>query len=404
MQTLLWLGSYLSDEMVMEVRRDGYKDPAAVLSQKNILEGIERVSGKTFDAIGALTLKGYPYNKTSYIKERKFSHADGAEDTLVGYLNIQYLNRLTSRKSLVKAVRRWLKRKQPSELDVFVYAMRSACLCAAKAIKKKMPHARIHLIVPDLPQFMDLSMSGFKKMLKKFDWQSIRKNMRYVDDYILYSAPMASYLGIEDKKWMLMEGSISEQEIAKAGNVTEDLPVTDKVVMMYSGSIKAGFGIKRLLDSMQYLDDGYELWFTGGGDAASLVKEYAEKDSRIKYYGFLPTRDDLKKLQAQATVLVNMRLPEEPASRYCFPSKLFEYMLSGKPVLTCRLDGIPEEYYEYLITIDEATPEGIAKAMQGVSQFSGEQLMEIAQKGKDFVSSQKNNKQQAMRIMAFVEN
>lgn len=402
MKTLLWIGSYLSDEMTAELRKIGYGNPASILSQKNILEGIEQTSGKTFDSVSAIAMAGFPRRKNLYFKQRQFSHAEGAEDLLVGYLNIQYLNRLTSRQSLVKGVKRWLKANQPSELDVFIYEMRSTCLCAAKAIKKQMPQARIHLIVPDLPQFMDLNMSGFKKMLKKFDWQSIQKNMRYVDDYILYSAPMASYLGIKDKKWMVMEGSISNREIEAAQGSAAKTTSSDKTIMMYSGSIKAGFGIKRLLDSMQYLDDRYELWFTGGGDAASLVKEYAERDARIKYYGFLPTREDLKALQARATVLVNMRLPEEPASRYCFPSKLFEYMLSGKPVLTCRLDGIPEEYYEHLITIDEATPEGIAEAVKRVSSMDKDKLVKLGSEGKIFVSLQKNNSAQAKRILEFV--
>lgn len=57
-----------------------------------------------------------------------------------------------------------LNTKEP--VDVFIYEMRSVCLEMAKTIKKINPKIKIHLIIPDLPQFMDLR-AGQLKMAKK---------------------------------------------------------------------------------------------------------------------------------------------------------------------------------------------------------------------------------------------
>ena len=58
----------------------------------------------------------------------------------------------------------------------------------------------------------------------------------------------------------------------------------------------------------------------------AVIKERAVKDGRIKFLGFLPSRKDLLLKQKQATMMINTRKPDEAASAYCFPSKLFEYI------------------------------------------------------------------------------
>lgn len=402
MGNLLWIGSYLNDEMTQEMRQIGYGNPASVLSQKNLLEGLEEVTGKTFNSIGALALSGYPKEKVKYFSRRSFSHTDGATDILVGFWNIKYVNKVLMGDSLKREVEKQLKTKQAESIDVFIYEMRSACLKAAKEVKKLCPTARVHLIVPDLPQFMDLRSNGLKRALKNIDWKNIQKNLRYIDDYILYAAPMAEYMGLKAGSWMVMEGSINQNDIDSLSYLS--IPTQkNKCIVMYSGSIQKGFGIQKLLDATQLLDDSYEFWFTGGGDYKNVVREYAERDSRIKYYGFLPSREDVRRLQAQATMLINMRDPEAPASRYCFPSKLFEYMLTGKPVLSFRMGGIPEEYFSYLIGIENSTPSSIASAIKVVSAMSDAERAEFGNRGKEFVVKQKNNYEMSRRIMTFIK-
>ena len=112
-------------------------------------------------------------------------------------------------------------------------------------------------------------------------------------------------------------------------------------------------------------------------------------------------QSEVMRLQSRATALINMRDPDEEASKYCFPSKIFEYMLSGKPVLSCKLGGIPEEYFDYLIEMKSIQPEDIAQAIRGVAAKSPEARATIGQKGQQFIREQKNNIAQAKRIIEF---
>lgn len=401
MEQFLWIGSYMNEEVAGRMQKLGYVNPASVLSQKNILEGIESVLDTTFDTIGVLSFDGFPKDKDIFIKRHCFSHKGDSKDVLAPVFNVKYINKLFSKSSLKQEVKKHLGNKSYELIEVFIYEMRSACLEAAKVIKKLRPNAKIHLIVPDLPQFMDLNASRIKRVLKDIDWIGIKKNMKYIDDYIFYSEHMANYLGVKEKKWMVMEGSINNLEIVELPEIT-NVNKSYKNIVMYSGGIKKDFGIENLLKSMEFLDGNYELWLTGGGDFVDSVKEHASKDSRIKYYGFLSTRDDLLKLQSQASMFINMRDPNELASKYCFPSKLFEYMLTGKPVLSCRLGGIPEEYYQYIVEFESIDPQAIADSIRHVAMMPIKDQIDLGNSSREYIKKEKNSLEQSKRILSFI--
>lgn len=405
MKQLLWLGSFMDEATNQIMISQGYKNAASYVSQKNLLAGIETKTGEVFDSVNAVAMMGYPRQGKMIMESREFSHAAGAKDVVVGYINLLYINKLFMKKSMVKAVKQWSKtRYKGDKLDVFVYEMRSACLDAAAQIKKEIPQARIHLIIPDLPCFMDLNMSRVKKVLKQIDWKQMIQRLDCVDDFLPYTETMVDYLGIRDRKWMVMEGSLNKADIEKIKTEIDKVKIktTDKKVILYSGWIDQSFGIDQLIDAMEYLDDGYILWITGGGPYEAALKEKVKENRKVTYYGFLPTREELFKLQAQASVMMNIRNPEVEAAHYCFPSKLFEYMLLGRPVLSVKLKGIPHEYKKYLFEFDKLEGKQIAEAVERVLSDETREKKAIA--GRIFVEEKKNNFAMAKKIMEFLNS
>ena len=197
---------------------------------------------------------------------------------------------------------------------------------------------------------------------------------------------------------MVMEGSYDSAQMADENAV----PAGDKTSIMYSGVLDLRYGIPELLDAMELLDDSCELWLTGAGNAVPLIEERAKTDSRIKFYGYLPSRQDLLNKQAQATMLINPRRDIEEASQYCFPSKLFEYMVSGRPTISCYLAGIPEEYFCHLIPLESVTPEQIAACVRQVQTMTPERRKDMGEASRRFILENKNNVTQAGRILDFV--
>lgn len=398
---LLWIGCLESEDEFKNKSKKGYNLASAQVSQSNIISGIEEVSGLRFDSINGSVLPPYPIYSDKFVEEVIWSHKENTFNISVGYKNVKVLNRITCKNAMINAVKIWAKDMYKDEkLIVFAYSMRSPVMAAACEIKKLIPDAKIFLIVTDLPQYMDLGQNKIKALLKKIDWLHIKGMQKKFDGFILYAPKMAEFLRIQNEKWLLMEGSY---------DVKETLPLNinsheKRKIIMYSGKLDIEYGIDMLLNAFMKIQmPELELWLTGGGNAEGYIKECIIKDSRIKFYGFLPSRGDVLKKQMDASLLVNMRLPSESASAYCFPSKLFEYMASNIPVLSFKLEGIPLEYYKHLVIVENETEESLISAITNVFNMNDESRKKIGQKAREFILATKTKEHQCKRIYKFVD-
>ena len=138
----------------------------------------------------------------------------------------------------------------------------------------------------------------------------------------------------------------------------------------------------------------------GSGDMESELTEKSKENPRIRYCGRV-SRDEILKREREATLLLNFRNGEDEYTKYSFPSKMTEYMLSGTPLFTSRLDGIPEEYYAYVYSTSAKDAEQLAREM-GEILSDGEALSEMGRRAREFVMNKKNEKCQAGKIVDFL--
>ncbi len=393
----LWIGVGNSQEGRAHIIKNGGELFSAEVSNDALLSGLD-ACGIHADTINSSRVPPYPEYKEKKVSSFSWEYPSGAKGVSVGYLNYKYINRLFKKKSVVKEAKAWAMANKGEDVTVFVYQMHTPFMAAATAVKKIIPNAKIVLIITDLPQYMDMNMSFVKKFLKKIDWNTIKKNMKYVDKYVLYSKEMASYLGLKEGSFMTMEGSYDPAN-GYDGNVNKD---SQRISIMYSGILNVKYGVTELIDAMDMLDDNFELWLTGNGNAVPLIEEKAKEDPRIKYYGYIPSRTELLKKQKEATMLINIRDPKEPASRYCFPSKVFEYMVSGNPVISTVIDGIPKEYFDYIIPLHDIDHTTLCEKIKEVASMSKEQRAAYGEKAKDFILTKKNNVAQMRSVLDFI--
>ena len=283
----LWIGLQFDEKTKKILLTSKTKVMSGKVSEDSILNGLHK-NGIKLDSINSFRIPTFPTSNTLFCKRYSWKSND-QENISISYLNLKYINQISRTLSLEHEARLWAKKHKNESVTVFVYSMHSPFLAAAAEIKKIIPSANIVLIVLDLPQYMDLGMSSFKKILKALDWKKLQKQMKFVDKYILYSEHMAKFLRLKDGCWTVMEGSFDPSLII------EETPEKskDKISVMYSGVVDMRYGIPELLDAMNFLDENYELWITGAGNAVPLIEERAKKASRIKFFGFLPSRKDL---------------------------------------------------------------------------------------------------------------
>ena len=223
--------------------------------------------------------------------------------------------------------------------------------------------------------------------------KSVYKN---IDGFVFLTEAMNNVLNKNSKPYIVMEGLVDSDMI----NINNDIKnKSKKDVIMYAGAIRAQYGIKNLLEAfLKYENKNAELWLYGAGDYVDDVKKISKKDHRIKYKGLL-SLDKIVLEELKATILINPRSANQEFTKYSFPSKNMEYMVSGTPVLTTKLPGMPKEYYEYVYLVEGDNENDILDSLNKLFSLSKKELHVMGKKAKEFVLNYKNNIYQSKRII-----
>ena len=80
-----------------------------------------------------------------------------------------------------------------------------------------------------------------------------------------------------------------------------------------------------------------------------------------------------------------------------------EYMVSGTPLLTTKLPGMPEEYYPYVYLIDDETPMGIADTLREILSISQCDRENKGKSARKYVLQNKTNILQSKKIIEFLK-
>ncbi len=393
---IVWIGTYMTKECLDLAVDKGYKQVAATLSQHYFINGIEKNLNEKIDIISAIRPPSYPVYTDRVVKESDFSSESCVFRESVGFVNIKYLDHITRNYSLLKKSKEWANRNKKCDVDIFVYSLHSPFLNSAINIKKIITNSRIHVIVPDLPLNMDMSTS-IKRVFKRIDWMLIKRKMRLIDSYVLFTKYMADYLNIPKEKWIVVEGLIDDKKI-----LDKHIEKYDKKICLYMGTLKTEYGIDKFAEAfiLAGIKDA-ELWIYGNGASKNRIIELSNESDQIKYNGYVSS-DVAFDIMCKATLLVNPRPTSDSYTKYSCPSKTFEYMASGTPLLTTKLAGIPDDYFDYLYVFEDEDIEAMSKKIIDVFDVSVNNLRIKGNEAKKFMKTEKNSFIQCQKLIDFI--
>ena len=145
----------------------------------------------------------------------------------------------------------------------------------------------------------------------------------------------------------------------------------------------------------------YRLIICGIGDSEKEIEAASVLDRRIEYKGLL-SRTEILKVQKTATVLVNPRQNNEEFTKYSFPSKNLEYLSSGKPLIAYKLDGIPDDYDDYIYYVPDNSIKTLQQTLVYVCTMNAAERSDKALKAQRFVWEEKNEIKQTKKIIDFL--
>lgn len=378
-----------------------YMMDAADVLEWNIYAGLTENIKQKVQIINILPIGSYPqYYKKAFVKRSVFSFKDHDGHINIGFCNIKLLRKLTMHLFVYKELDNYYKgKKDPGVL--LVYSAEAILLRAVKMIKRKYPSLIVCDIVADLPDMISLSSSKSLAlmMINKYLAKKAFDSMSAVDCFVLLTDAMARYMDIH-RPYTVMEG-IATLKYPLTIDSAEDC---DIVKIVYSGTLHKRFGILHLLNAFTLIKkENYRLVICGVGDSEQEILDASKRDDRIVFLGQLP-REDVLRLQMEATVLVNPRQNHEVFTKYSFPSKILEYLSSGKPVVAYKLDGIPDDYDRYLCYPSDDSVEALSQKLMEVCEMESESRKKIGEAGKNYVAIQKNAVTQTGKIIALIED
>ncbi len=366
--------------------------------QWGLIDGINSQFDKKIDVIASIPFGSFPKKSKKLIVKKDLINSEYGVD-YIGFVNFYVIRERLRQHFFYKKVKKYIE-SGDDKVSLLVYSLYHPFMKVIKKLKKKFGNKiSISLIVPDLVGKYGIR---HKDILKRLFYDRYAKNQlemsKYADSYVLLTEQMKDVLDFGDKPYVICEGFLPDVTNQKE----ENNKVVDKKIVLYTGSLNPVFGIADLLEQFSHIEnDTCELWICGDEYWADVIREYSKKDDRIKYKGFLP-KTEILKYQQMASVLVNPRKNDGEYTKYSFPSKTLEYMVSGTPVLMYKLDGIPDEYDKFIYYADENCDEPLKAKLEEILSKSQAELEDFGKEAKKFILENKNNIYQAKKIISMI--
>ncbi len=320
----------------------------------------------------------------------------------LGFLNGPVLKHLLIGLGYFFQTAKWLWQNRKKEKAMILdgaYITAHPFVFAAPGVKKCHKTA----IFCDLYEYMadvkDARNNEKTSLVRRIARNIAKSSYEKLDSFILLTEQMNQAINPKKKPYIVMEGLVDINMQTVPNELDKK---NEKSTVMYAGALRAQYGLKNLVEGFRaYENEDARLWIFGAGDYAPEIEKAAKEDERIVFGGVIPLSDVIPK-ELEARVLVNARPVDMEFTKYSFPSKNMEYMVSGTPILTTRLPGMPSDYYEHIYTIDGNTPGDVTKALEKVFENSPEALHQKGLEARKFVLEKKNNVIQAGRILSLI--
>ena len=397
---ILFLGKFFPKEKEAEIKskmKSGMQDAANAL-QWSIIDGLDENDCGTIKILDRLPVDSYPRGYTDrYIEEYVFQHTVRypSDDKIVGCTNLTIVKQFANRAPFAAELRKWIGNDCGRQKILMLYTASRLFLSLAQYAKRLDPNIVTCCIIADLPEFISAqTLHGIRKVFNDYETRKTNSLYRYIDKFVLLTDQMAERLHIT-VPYTVMEG------IAPVDTVEVDESIAQRFknekYILYTGTLNYEFGIGTLLEAFALIpDNDLKLVICGFGEAEKAILE--AKDSRLIYLGKIDRKQALA-LQRNATVLVNPRQNNQEFTKYSFPSKTMEYLAAGVPVVAYKLDGIPDEYDEYLHYAPDNSPEALAEVMSDLLRKPENERKELGRKAQRFVLEEKNYIAQTKRIL-----
>lgn len=382
-----YVSSAMDEQDFDELFKDSPKMPGQQAQKYNRL----MIQGLAANVVNVHAVSGRPVTPSNYSGKYlpKKLHKDGRVTWRYGSVsNVPVVKNLWQMMDTYSCVKHESKKKGNAVILDVLNA--SVAYGASEAAKKA--HRPCIGIVTDLPELMVTGSNQRQVSL-------IHKVMDNCTGFVFLTEAMNDAANPEHKPYVIVEAlcdiNMKTAERKKNSGIKK---------CMYAGLLDARYGVKAMVDGFVLADvPDTELHVYGNGPYVDELKKVVQNHSNVIYHGTV-MNEVIVREELEASLLINPRPTREEFTKYSFPSKNMEYMVSGTPVMTTRLPGMPRDYYPYVYLIEDEDTQGIAECFRKVLSLSDEELDQKGESAKQFVLDEKNNVVQAEKVIGLIKS
>ncbi|WP_426350469.1 glycosyltransferase [Alloiococcus sp. CFN-8] len=255
------------------------------------------------------------------------------------------------------------------------------------------------------PPLPEMKGSFLKNTAKSIENKSAKKNIKNFSGLIVLNEHAVRMFS-PNSKYIVVDGGfdIKDAPLVSVGGQWSNRENDEPYRIVFSGALTKYNGIENLINGVgKCKSKNIILEIYGRGPLEEYIKKYETRDSRIKYCGNVDNNTMLK-IQNNAALLINPRIVNDSISQVTFPSKMIEYLISGTPVISTKLNGFTMEYLENMFVLPDDTPESIANTIDSVLNMDNEVLIDKANKARNFILNNKNWEIQVDKIISFMKS
>lgn len=358
-----------------------YHNPAFTRSGNNVLTGIAEALWQEGDCemLSFTPMPSFPRGQLC-VRAKDVTFPSGMKVHYSPIFNIKAIKNLFEGVYSFFWISRWARRHKGEALKVLVYNIYEPPIdmlfraCSGVG-------AELYAILYDLgvpPK--RLGLSKLSMLSYRISEIAAKKYIPKLDGRIVINESIVKYYA-PDKDYILIDGGISKEVISNLFPLKES--TDENYTFVCAGMLWDQNGTKLILDAMkQNKNDKVRVVFAGKGIDVPLIEEAAKNDDRISYKGML-SMGGLFKVYEDADVLMNLRIEEEVD--FHFPSKLLEFLVMGKKVLSTNIAHAGRDYGDYIQILTNVTPEGLSETMNGITNISKHDLYDNGMKSRQYM-------------------
>jgi glycosyltransferase involved in cell wall biosynthesis len=397
---LLFVGQLFPESMMSKIMEQEILPVQTQRFGKALVEALEAGFDENVEVLSTAPLVDFPHSRIILAPKAKWIIDHKIPATMMSYLNIAGLKHLTRWIGTFIFVSWWIIRKRTSRRVILLHGVQSCKLWGLLFAQIFGHCTTISYLTDDL----GLSLSWEKSLMRKMrdlDVQLMVSGLQKISGVIAMTPGLAEKLapGLP----LLIMPTI-RQSTGRAMEIKSRCDGGRFFNIGYTGKLCQSYGLELLLDAFVQADrSNWRLLISGWGEMEEQVRDFARKNPRVEYFGLLSS-EDLAGLRQRADVLVNPKLTSTSTSDLAFPSKIVEYLGTGKPVISSNLPIFDAQFRRHLVIAQSDSPEELIRCLDQVMSWNETQREAWRVETTHFVDEELSPRTQGRRIREFADS